>query len=260
MPFSRIISLLTDFGERDGFVGTMKGVILGIEPRATIVDISHEIERQDVDAGAFVLRNSYRYFPKGTIHVVVVDPGVGSARRVLCVQVADYLFLAPDNGVLKYIFHEHPEAPVIAVTNRRYFLPEISQTFHGRDIFSPVAAHLATGVAPAKLGDAVTDYLRGALPLFDETSEAISGEIVYVDRFGNLISNISGDRVAGKRLEVAISGRVISGLSRSYAESTPGEPLALIGSSGFLEIAVNLGDAQRSLGCSVGERLQVRFI
>ena len=141
-----IITLLTDFGERDGFIGTMKGVILSINPKATIVDISHEIPAQDIEAGAFVLNNSYRYFPPGTIHVAVVDPGVGSNRKILAVQSDDYFFIAPDNQVLKYIFHASETLTVIEVLNKEFFLNKISQTFHGRDIFAPVAAHLSTDV------------------------------------------------------------------------------------------------------------------
>ncbi|RMF66909.1 MAG: hypothetical protein D6743_05715 [Calditrichaeota bacterium] len=258
----QVITLLTDFGSRDGFVGIMKGVMLGICPRARIVDISHDIAPQDVEAAAFVLKNSFAFFPKGTVHTVVVDPGVGSQRRVLGVAAAGHIFLAPDNGVLKYIFAEQEAESVVEVKNAQYFLPEVSQTFHGRDIFAPVAAHLAKGLALGKLGPEIRDYQRGRLPVLEVDEQGVRGEVVYIDRFGNLISNIPATDLAGLSgpdLRIDVAGRSIRGLSTCYAEAAAGKLLALVGSSGFLEIAVNGGNARQTLRCEVGASVRVRF-
>ncbi|MFQ6112525.1 MAG: S-adenosyl-l-methionine hydroxide adenosyltransferase family protein [bacterium] len=192
---SSIITLLTDFGQRDGFVGTMKGVILNTYPDAKIVDISHDIEPQNLAAGAFVINTCYKYFPTGTVHVVVIDPGVGSKRRIICVAASGHFFLAPDNGVLKYIYDECPETQVVEVTNRKLVLSQISHTFHGRDIFAPVAAHLAKGLDLKELGASIHDYDKGRLPVLEEAVDRIKGEIIYIDRFGNLISNIPADEL-----------------------------------------------------------------
>jgi S-adenosylmethionine hydrolase len=259
---SSVITLLTDFGQKDGFIGTMKGVILSIHPEAKIVDISHEIEPQNLDAGAFVISKCYKYFPAGTVHVVVIDPGVGSKRRIICVSASDHLFLAPDNGVLKYILDECLEKEVIEVTNRKYFLPEISLTFHGRDIFAPVAAYLAKGLDYKKLGALITDYDKGRLPVLEETPRGMKGEIIYVDRFGNLISNISLDKLKkyrNKSPRILLKEWTIDGLSESYTQGSPKEPIALIGSSGLLEIAVNLGSAKKLLNISEGEAVMITF-
>lgn len=260
---SSIITLLTDFGQRDGFVGTMKGVILTIYPEAKIVDISHEIEPQNLAAGAFVIRNSFRYFPAGTVHIVVIDPGVGSERRIICVSALDHLFLAPDNGVLKYIYGECSETHVVAVTNREFFLSPISHTFHGRDIFAPVAAHLAKGLDFAELGPEIYDYDKGNMPVLEETPKGIKGEIIYVDRFGNLISNIPFDKLNRHRdkfVRIQLKNWTIDGLSESYAQGKAKEPIALIGSSGFLELALNSGNAKETLNCSEGDEVIITFV
>lgn len=259
---SSVITLLTDFGQRDGFVGTMKGVILGICPEAKIVDISHEIEPQNIDAAAFVLNNSHKYFPSGTIHVVVIDPGVGSTRRIVCVSAFEHLFLAPDNGVLKYVYHEYPEAEIVEVSNKKYFLPEISQTFHGRDIFAPVAAYLAQGGDFRDLGPPVTDYEKGRLPELTESPQSIQGEVVYIDHFGNLISNIpfeSLEKYNNKDIQIQLKNWTIKGLSNSYTEGNKNKPIGLIGSSGFLEISVNFGNAKELLKCTEGDKIRVSF-
>lgn len=261
MPETKVITLLTDFGQRDGFVGVMKGVILGIAPTVRIVDIGHEIEPHDVDAGAFVLRSAYRFFPPDSIHVVVIDPGVGSTRRVLAVKASNQVFLAPDNGVLKYIWRECPDAEVRAVEQSSLFLPKVSQTFHGRDIFAPVAAHLARGLPVEEVGPLISDFQYGEVPAPKFEAHCIAASVIYIDRFGNLITNIS-EEAAGQLhpTELEIRGRrwPLRGLSASYAEGSPGEPLVLIGSSGFLEIAINSGRAADVLGLRVGGQVRMK--
>lgn len=257
---SGIITLLTDFGNRDGFVGIMKGVILNIFPEARIIDISHEIEPQNLSEAAFVLKNSFKFFREGTVHVVVVDPGVGSGRRIICVSAAGHLFLAPDNGVLKLIFADYPTAKVWEVTNKNYFLSEISQTFHGRDIFAPVAAHLAKGLEIEKLGNTCDGYTEGPPIKFEEHSDKIVGEIIYHDHFGNLISNIPGAGLKKKQaVRVYIKNHEIQGLVSSYADGKNDAPIALIGSSGYLEIALNLGNARHFLDSKIGNEIIVNF-
>ncbi len=249
MPIkNNIITLLTDFGETDGFVGTMKGVILGIHPAARIIDISHQIPPQDIDAGAFVLRNCYRYFPERTIHVVVIDPGVGSERRIILVETERYFFLAPDNSVLKYIFHEEKIKRVFNITNHNFFLKQISHTFHGRDIFAPVAAHLASGIAPGRFGEEITDYEKGEIDFPEIDGNKITGKIIHIDGFGNLITNISSSLLEKNRIfSISLGTQTIKNLSNSYAEVEIGKPVALIGSSGYLEIGIRNGNAQEFL-------------
>ena len=260
MKPSGIITLLTDFGERDGFIGTMKGVILSINPKATIVDISHEIPAQDIEAGAFVLNNSYRYFPRGTIHVAVVDPGVGSNRKILAVQSDDYFFIAPDNQVLKYIFHASETLTVIEVLNKEFFLNKISQTFHGRDIFAPVAAHLSTDVGIEQLGQKkIEKYDRGIIHRPIITEATINGEIIYCDKFGNLISNIQAELIDRPISSIQMGSIKINRLSNSYAEVDVNLPLAIIGSSGYLEIAIRNGNAKRQLLLDQGAKVTVAF-
>lgn len=240
-------------------MGIMKGVILGINPLAEIVDITHDIQPQNLNAGAFVLRNSFRFFPPGTVHVVVVDPGVGSGRRILCVSAGRHYFVAPDNGVLKYIYDEFPEGEIVHITNSHYFLPEVSQTFHGRDIFAPVAAHLSKGTNPEALGPRVTDVQKGQIPTLKETPQGLIGQIVYVDRFGNLITNIPAARLPSKDCTVHLRQFTISGLVRSYFAHEPDKPLAIVGSSGYLEIALYLASAKEGLQCSEGDQVRVSY-
>ena len=247
MKANGIITLLTDFGEIDGFVGAMKGVILSINPNAKIIDISHEIPAQDIEAGAFVFRRTYHYFPKGTIHIVVIDPGVGSERKILAVQSSDYFFITPDNQVLKYILNSDETLTVVEVLNKEFFLNSVSQTFHGRDIFAPVAAHLSIGVPINKLGHKTNNFDRGKIdqPIITQTS--IIGSIIYIDKFGNLITNIGQNLIKKSVSSIQIGQTHIRKLSTSYSEAEVNQPLALIGSSGFLEIAVRNGNASERL-------------
>jgi S-adenosylmethionine hydrolase len=253
-----IITLTTDFGTDDPFAGIMKGVIASINPEAVVIDLTHGIGPQDVREGAFVLAFGARHFPKGTIHVAVVDPGVGGARRAIVVRAGDYLFVGPDNGVFSWAAGDFTRAVVREITRPDYMGPSISATFHGRDVFAPAAAHLSRGVHPEELGPQVTDPVLLPFPRPERTDTEVVGEVLYIDRFGNLITNIDPpDRELVR--EVAVGAMKIAGVGTSYGEGGPGEAVALVGSSGYLEIAVNLGSAQRLLSASVGDRVRVRI-
>jgi S-adenosylmethionine hydrolase len=257
-----VITLLTDFGQQDGFVGIMKGVILGFAPDAQIVDITHDLKPQDVDAGAFVLRYAHRFFPDGTIHVAVVDPGVGSSRRILAAQAGSYTFLAPDNGLLKYIWRAYPEPRVHIVQNSSLFLPRISQTFHGRDIFAPVAGRLAAGLPLAEVGPVADDYQRGQVPEVQVVDDEILATVLHIDRFGNVITNVPAERATGiKPISLQVRGRSwpLAGLAGSYVEGQPGQPLVILGSSDFLEVAVREDSAAQLLRVRVGDIIRIRI-
>jgi len=254
-----IITLLTDFGDADGFVGVMKGVILSINSQARIIDICHALPSQDIDAAALILENSHRYFPKGAIHVAVVDPGVGSDRRILGVQTQDYFFIAPDNSLLKYIFYRNETLTVVELLNKHYFLPEISRTFHGRDIFAPVAAHLSLGVPLTEFGPPVVDFERGDIVQPVILSKKIIGSIVHIDKFGNLITDIPAGTLNKPILVISAGSTALHCLVDSYAHVNVGTPLAIIGSSGFLEISVRNGNASGQLALHRGDIVQVEF-
>jgi S-adenosylmethionine hydrolase len=254
-----VITLLTDFGTADSYVAQMKGIILQKCPDAQIVDITHEIRPQDVFRAAHVLNDAYRAFPRGTIHIVVVDPGVGTQRRVLCLAAARQLFLAPDNGVLELVLRNSQVDNLVAVTSEWYFRRDVSTTFHGRDIFASVAAHLAGGVKLARLGPPIPDPVRLEVPRVVVGEKNISGAVIEVDRFGNLVTNVEKKHLArvfhgarSSQMLVFVAGREIRGLSRSYAERGQGELMCVLGSSGRLEIAVSGGSAAAVLGASPG--------
>jgi hypothetical protein len=240
-----ILTLTTDFGLSDHYVGSMKGVILGICPSARIVDISHLVTPYAIAEGAFLIAESYSAFPRGTVHVVVVDPGVGSARRPILVKAAGQYFIAPDNGVLGMIFAREKHK-VRVISNQRYFRHPVSKTFHGRDIFAPVAAHLASGVAPSKIGPVIADYVR---PPFEKP-----GMILKIDRFGNVITNFRVDAAA----QLTIGKTKVSRMVRNYTEARPGELVMIVGSSGYLEVSINQGSAAEKLGCHSGDPCQIR--
>ena len=255
-----IITLTTDFGLSDGYVGAMHGVILGICPQARIVDLSHDVAPQNVRQGAFVLHMAHRYFPPGTVHVVVVDPGVGSARRAIAIQTEDAYYVAPDNGVLSYVLETDHLLAQVHLTRREYWLPDISHTFHGRDIFAPVGAHLANGVGVEKLGQSVDDLARLPLSRAEVCSDgSILAHVLYVDRFGNLITDAHGD-LLGNHSDwvVGMTGRRVEGISDSYADASKGQLLALIDSSGYLEIAVREGSAAAATGARPGSEISIR--
>jgi len=256
-----IITLTTDFGVSDWFAGTMKGAILNIQPRAQIVDITHSIPAGDVRAGAFALAASYEFFSRKTIHVAIVDPGVGGKRRALVVQTADYLFVGPDNGVLSFALAGERIKSIHQLTNARFFLTPISGTFHGRDVFAPVAAHLSKGRSPHLLGPKLSDLVRLPWPKPQRDGSGIRGEIVYIDRFGNAITGIKREHFpefADVRCDVFVRRKRLCPLVAFYQAVRPGKPAAVFGSSGFLEIAVNGGSAAECHKLAVGDAITVR--
>jgi len=250
-----LVVLLTDFGAKDYFVGVMKGVISRINPLLKVIDLSHAIDPQNVRQAAFVLWASRKFFPEDSIFVSVVDPGVGSERKVICGRIDDRVYLAPDNGLLDYVAAEAGEAEFYEVTNRKYFLPTISSTFHGRDIFAPVAAHLSRGIRLSELGDRF-DY-RKVMPFYEQIKEGKNvGEVVYQDGFGNVFTNfLWDDLVLSRKPSVKINSKIIKKFVRSYSEATGKFPLCVKGSSGLVEIAVNLGDASRILRSRIGMKV-----
>jgi S-adenosylmethionine hydrolase len=261
-----VITLTTDFGQADAYVGTMKGVILGICPSAAVVDISHEIHPQAVRQAAYVLSTAAPYFSEGTTHLVVVDPGVGSERQPIAVQTARACYVAPDNGVLGLsLARDLPRKAVrIRVAGSRFVRSEISATFHGRDVFAPVAAHLACGTALDEVGDEIPVAslvaLPGAQPRADRGGDWV-GEVLHVDRFGNLITNIQipkGLSVPSPSLSLQLGQIRITGLGRTFSDVAPGEIVAYAGSSGYLEVAERNGDAARRLAVGVGDPVRVR--
>jgi len=264
MSRSRIVTFTTDFGLNDPFVGIMHGVVLNIHPETPIVDISHAVPSYDVLNGALTIAQAYRYFPRSTVHVVVVDPGVGSRRRPIIAETGDYVFVAPDNGVLSLVESQEPKFSVRHVTAERYFLRSVSQTFHGRDIFAPVAGWLSNGVAPAEFGPEISDNVRLTVPVVERIAENhLRGSVLKVDKFGNLITNISAQEVpamfgaTAPPFSLTIAGQTIGRLCRSYAEGGEGELFVIVGSSGFLEIAANKASAGETLGLGAGATLEI---
>ncbi|MBL0713532.1 MAG: SAM-dependent chlorinase/fluorinase [Desulfosarcina sp.] len=260
-----VISLMTDFGEQDEYVGVMKGVILAAAPEARIVDLCHRIGPQDVAGAAFMIEAAFRYFPPRTLHVLVVDPGVGGMRRILYAEAGDHRFLCPDNGLLTIVAQPTGLAQTRQVTNRDLFGPSVSRTFHGRDIFAPLAAFLIQGGDPAQLGGATPpegiERLAGWIPQFSGDGP-VKGRIVSTDRFGNLVTNIPADLLArlladdpGQTLQIDMGRQLTTHLHKAYEEASPGEVLAIIGSRQMLEIAINQGSArdhfQVESGCFV---------
>lgn len=260
---SPIITLTTDFGLRDHFVGVMKGVVLSIAPQAEVVDITHGIQSHDLVEAALVLQSSYSFFPAGTIHVVVVDPGVGSSRRPILVKTVRYFFLAPDNGVLSSIYSNEQPLQVYHLTKEKYFLKPTSSTFHGRDIFAPVAAWLSRGVTPGKLGRKISDPVRLDLPTVRRIREGVLvGTILRIDKFGNLITNVSRHDLSGASrgipaLSVNLAKRQIRKICRSYAEAKNKELFVIWGSSGLLEVSANQASAAELLGARRNQEFRI---
>jgi len=257
-----VIALLTDFGTGDHYAGTMKGVILGICPDATLVDITHDIPPHDVTAGALELAASYKYFPAGTIFVAVVDPGVGSARRGLAADTGDYRFVAPDNGVLTLVLRESPAKKIVELTERRYARPTVSRTFEGRDRFAPAAAWLAKGVPLEALGPAVMDPQRITLSRPEIRDTSIEAHVIHVDRFGNLITDLSAtvlQRFVGSdRVRIEVGGTSIDRISGTYSDVAAGDICAVIGSTDAMEIACRDGSAASRLGVGRGAIVSIR--
>lgn len=256
------IALLSDFGLRDHYAGTMKGVILGICPDATLVDISHDIPPHDVLTAALELAASFRYFPQGTIFLTVIDPGVGSSRRGIAADTGDYRFIAPDNGVLTAVFNETPPKKVVELTERRYARPTVSRTFEGRDRFAPAAAWLAKGIQLAALGRPIADYHRLEIPVPQTVDAALAGTVLRVDRFGNLVTNI--DRRTFERFAEAAPIQIEAGAHRvgrlvaTYADIGPDEVCALFGGTDHLELAANASSAADRLSLATGAAIVIR--
>jgi S-adenosylmethionine hydrolase len=257
-----VITLLTDFGDRDYFVASMKGVILGINPQARIVDLSHRIMPHQIEDAAYVLKASCKYFPDGTVHVAVVDPGVGSLRRPLLVTTSRYFFVAPDNGLLSYIYQEETGLEVRQIENKQYRLDSDGTTFDGRDLFAPAAAWLTKGQQPGSYGKLIQDYVK--LPLAEPAwqGNTLAGRIVYVDRFGNLISNLTPfhvkevqGRTRRSTVSIRIGGLTIDGLVRSYSQGETIAPHALINSNGQVEVFMKEGSAAETLKVLRGETI-----
>ncbi len=261
-----IITMITDFGTNDHYVGVMKGVVLGINPDATIVDISHGVRQQDIRQGAYLLRSSYRYFPPGTIHLVVIDPGVGSTRKPIIIETKNYYFVGPDNGVLYTAACDDGIKQAYEISDKSWMLKDVSHTFHGRDIFSPTAAYLSRGRDPSKYNEKLDTVVKMQFPTASVQSKKIQGEVITSDRFGNLVTNIRArhidrlEKQAKGRLLVRIGNDVIEGLSTSYAQVKVGQLLAIIGSSGLLEISVNQGKASDRYSSQAEEPTYVEVI
>jgi S-adenosylmethionine hydrolase len=255
-----IITLLTDFGTADGYVAAMKGVILWRAPSATLVDATHDIAPQDVRAGAFALRAFYPYFPAGTVHLAVVDPGVGSSRRPIAVQAGGQWFVGPDNGLFTGVYESEPDWRALHLTSERFFRDAVSNTFHGRDIFAPVAAALASGADPDEIGVPITDPVTLAETGVVREGGRVRGSVVHVDRFGNLITSLSRQDLAGDPrpgFRLSLAGREIRSFHRFYSEAPDGEPFATWGSAGLLEIAVDGGSAAALLETGRGAEVVV---
>jgi S-adenosylmethionine hydrolase len=262
MDETRIITLLTDYGLRDCYVGALKGAILSVYSGAQIIDVAHTIAKQDVLEAAYLINGYYKSFPKGTIHLAVVDPGVGGPRRPILVESRNHFFLGPDNGIFSYVFEREQVAQVVHLTATQYFATDVSDTFHGRDIFGPVAAHLASGVEARWLGKPIEDFLKLPLPQLKAAGTMLSGEVVYVDRYGNLVTNIDLASfyalVKGKQYTIAAGQTTIGGISRSYVDGQPGQLLALFGCQQTLELSVNQGSAASMLGQGRGLKIIVQ--
>ena len=249
---SGIITLITDFGLSDPYVGMMKGVILSVNPTGRLVDITHQIRAGAILQAAGLIRETFPFFPMGTVHVAVVDPGVGSERRLIGLEAAGHFFVGPDNGIFWPVIRDYRGVRIIHLIENEFFLPPVSHTFHGREVFAPVAAHLSKGVDLAKMGPEIRDPIEAHFPKPQQKGTALYGQITRVDNFGNLVSNIHRKDLdlflKSDQPVIAVGGLVIRKLSLVYADAEAGEPLALINSSDWLEVAVNLGRASEYLG------------
>ena len=259
-----VITLLTDFGSADYFVGAVKGVILSVNPQARIVDLTHEIAAQDIEAAAFTLLAAYKSFPKGTIHVAVVDPGVGSPRRGIAVVAGEQLFIGPDNGIFSYIYERESKFKMYELTNARFFREPVSPTFHGRDIFAPVAAALSNGVKVMKLGEEVSDPVRLAPLTLEQRGSQLLARIIHIDRFGNCVTNITPEVLSPKMIDagahLVVKGKKITSFRKFFAEKgSRAELFGVWGSAGFLEIATKNNSAAKLLKARVGTDVFLRF-
>jgi S-adenosyl-L-methionine hydrolase (adenosine-forming) len=248
-----IITLTTDFGLADPFVGMMKGVILGIAPGAQLVDLTHEIHSYEVLEAALVIQASYPYFPMGTVHLIVVDPGVGSERRPIAASANGHIFVAPDNGVLSLILED---SPAYEITNKSLFAGPISQTFHGRDIFAPVAAHLASGMSVEAVGPRIHDFVKRSFPGPRLNGNRLLAAVLRIDKFGNLITNLRRKDL-GEEFSITVAGQRITKFYGSFSEANPGDFFAIEGSAGFIELALNQDSAAERLKVERGAEIEV---
>ena len=255
-----MITLTSDFGLKDSYVAEMKGVILTLNPNAKIIDVTHGVEKFDIRMGAFILASAVPYFPKGTVHLAVVDPGVGTERHPILVQTKQGFFVGPDNGVLMLAAENQGIKKVYELSNPKFVLPKVSATFHGRDIFAPVAAYLDMGVKPAEFGPEVAIRIMPEFARIKKGDGYLTGEILHIDGYGNIITNISQKEIMAQAKAVNIRLRNISlniDFGITYAQTKPGEAIALIGSHGFLEIALNQASAAEKFSATVGEKIEV---
>ncbi len=259
-----MLTLLTDFGTADYFVPAVRGVIFSINPHVVITDITHEVPAHEIESGAFTLGACWRNFPPGTIHLAIVDPGVGSERRVIIVEAGGQLFVGPDNGIFSYVYAREPEARVHHFTRTDLLPQPVSATFHGRDIFAPVAAHLSLGVRPEMMGPEISDYLRFDLPVpTADDNGSITAGLIHIDHFGNCITSLTSDELPLTRLRakpcLAIGDQVITRFGTHYAQSAPDELFAYLGSAGYWEIAVRQASAAQRLGAHRGMKVTLSF-
>ena len=258
-----IITLLTDFGTKDHYVASMKGTILNVNPQCILVDITHHVSPHDITEGAFILSNAYSSFPKGTIHLSVIDPGVGSSRAPILLVTTHYFFIGPDNGLFTLALKKERVRKAVVLSNPKYFLSRMSTTFHGRDLFAPAAAHLSMGVKPEAFGPILDSWIKIDFEDPRTRGRLLMGKIIYIDAFGNLISNIDDQKlfnhVRKGSFVVRVGKRNIQGLKKAYSEGKKNELMALIGSGGFLEISVREGNAQKVLEVKRGDRITVEI-
>jgi S-adenosylmethionine hydrolase len=258
-----IIALLTDFGTKDHYVASMKGVILNINPQCLLIDITHQVNPHDIQEGAFILANTYSYFPKGTIYLSVVDPGVGGIRKPILFVTQNYFFVGPDNGLFTLVAQREKAKQVVVLTQKKYFLPKVSMTFHGRDLFAPVAAHLSLGIKPEAFGYKIDslEELGFETPIVKERK--LLGKILHIDTFGNLVSNIDEEKlfkfIKGRPFVIRAGRKAIHGLKKGYWEGKRGELIALLGSGGFLEISIKEGNAQKILKLKKGDNIEIKL-
>ena len=257
---SQIITFTTDFGLQDHYVSAMKAVVLDIAPEVRLVDVSHQIPSQDIMAGAWVIRNAAFLFPLGTVHVVVVDPGVGTDRNPIVLKIGGQYFIGPDNGIFSLLYDEF-KYKAYKLNNHKFWRKERSRTFHGRDVFAPVAAHISNGATLKELGDPIKDLVtyHWAVPIGDK--DGLQGWVIHIDRFGNLITNISEklleDTAGRRKVKIYVGNTIIDHLGNTFGDVEPGEPVAFIGSSGMLEVAINKGNAAKMLSVDKGAQISL---
>lgn len=261
---SGIVTLITDFGSGGEYSGAMKGAVLAVNPRCQVVDVTHEITPQNILQASWVVKNVYPFYPPGTVHAVVVDPGVGTSRRAIVLHHEGHFFVGPDNGVFTSVLSKGEQVSAYQIAKTKFFRHPVSDTFHGRDIFAPVAGHLSAGLEPERLGPKIKDLVRLDWPAPKRGKGDLKGKVLWADSFGNLITNISreeyGPELEERRLRIGGRGWRIERLNRTYGESRPGDPLALFGSGGLLEISLNGGNARDNLGLKPGDSISIQLL